>query len=160
MEKADLEDKWRDLQQTKLSKENQRALGETVHTSSSQEFASLDRTNKQKESFHQKRMDELNAELESIRNLSIAKERENVRLQREVERLAVEVGEQEAELKQLMSQEEEDRAKARIEGMMKKNLLADQLKDQSELLASIQTQIQSFATRTYPVLTKTAPDIM
>ena len=47
MEKADLEDKWRDLQQTKLSKENQRTLGETVHTSSSQEFASLDRTNKQ-----------------------------------------------------------------------------------------------------------------
>ena len=47
MEKADLEDKWRDLQQTKLSKENQRTLGETEHTSSSQEFAGLDRTNKQ-----------------------------------------------------------------------------------------------------------------
>ena len=29
MQKEDLEEKWREIQQTKLSKENQRALGES-----------------------------------------------------------------------------------------------------------------------------------
>ena len=52
MQKADLEEKWREIQQTKLSKENQRALGDTQPTSRSQEFAALDRINKQKEAFH------------------------------------------------------------------------------------------------------------
>ena len=79
MEKADLEDKWRDLQQTKLSKENQRTLGDTAVSTSSQEFASLDRTNKQKETFHHKRMDELNASLESIKNMSEVKAKENIK---------------------------------------------------------------------------------
>ena len=57
-------------------------------------------------------------------------------------------------------QEEEERAEIRMERMMKKNALADQIKDQSELLATIHTQIQAFATRTYPALSKTCPDIM
>jgi hypothetical protein len=52
MQKVDLEEKWREIQQTKLSKENQRLLGETAPTSRSQEFAGLDRVNKQKEAFH------------------------------------------------------------------------------------------------------------
>ena len=53
MQKADLEEKWREIQQTKLSRENQRQLGDTqAQTSRSQEFAALDRINKQKEAFH------------------------------------------------------------------------------------------------------------
>ena len=43
MQKEDLEEKWREIQQTKLSKENQRSLGESSQTSASQEFSALDK---------------------------------------------------------------------------------------------------------------------
>lgn len=49
-------------------------------------------------------MDELNSTLESINNLAEAKDRENVRLRKEVEKLAIEVAEQERELDALRSQ--------------------------------------------------------
>ena len=43
MQKEDLEEKWREIQQTKLSKENQRSLGESSQSSASQEFSALDK---------------------------------------------------------------------------------------------------------------------
>ena len=49
-------------------------------------------------------MDELNSNLESINNMAEAKDRENVRMRKEVEKLAVEVAEQERELDALRSQ--------------------------------------------------------
>ena len=49
-------------------------------------------------------MDELNSTLESINNMAEAKDRENVRMRKEVEKLAVEVAEQERELDALRSQ--------------------------------------------------------
>ena len=46
MQKEDLEEKWREIQQTKLSKENQRSLGESSQTSASQEFSALDKVSR------------------------------------------------------------------------------------------------------------------
>ena len=46
MQKEDLEEKWREIQQTKLSKENQRSLWESSQTSASQEFSALDKARK------------------------------------------------------------------------------------------------------------------
>ena len=46
----------------------------------------------------------MNSTLESINNMAEAKDRENVRMRKEVEKLAVEVAEQERELDALRSQ--------------------------------------------------------
>ena len=152
MHKSDLHQKWREIQQTKLSKENQRVLVETSQTSRSQEFAALDRINKQKEAFHAKRMEELNAILASIQEMDAEKKQENAQLEAQAALLEAEVEEQEAELQELVRREEEERKKARMERMMKKNRLKEQLKEQTALLNALQVQVKSFVTKTYPTL--------
>ena len=152
MQKSDLEEKWREIQQTKLSKENQRVLVETSQTSRSQEFAALDRINKQKEAFHQKRMEELDATLASITEMAEEKEKENEQLREEVRALEQEVLDQEAELEEMVRREEEERKKARMKMVMKKNRLTEQLREQTELLHTLQFQVQAFVTKTYPTL--------
>lgn len=152
MQKTDLEEKWREIQQTKLSKENQRVLVETSQTSRSQEFAALDRVNKQKEAFHAKRMEELDSSLATIQEMTEEKKRENRELERELEALEQEVREQEQELEQLVRREEEERKKVRMLRLMKKNRLMEQLRDQTELLNTLQFQVQNFVTKTYPTL--------
>ena len=152
MQKSDLEEKWREIQQTKLSKENQRVLVETSQTSRSQEFAALDRINKQKEAFHQKRLEELDITLASIIEMTEEKEDENNKLREEVRVLEREVLEQEEELDEMVRREEEERKKVRMSMVMKKNRLTEQLREQTELLHNLQYQVQAFVTKTYPTL--------
>ena len=81
MQKEDLEQKWREIQQTKLSKENQRSLGESSQASSSQEFSALDKANKQREVFHTKKMEELGNILSSFEDMIEAKRKDNESLE-------------------------------------------------------------------------------
>ena len=152
MQKTDLEEKWREIQETKLSKENQRVLVETNQTSRSQEFSALDRVNKQKEGSHFKRMDELNTVLESIQEMIDAKIKENKSLKQEIQELRKEIQVQEKELDTLVEEEEEERKKNRMLRVMKKNKVTDQLKDQTELMNALQVQVQTFVTKTFPTL--------
>jgi hypothetical protein len=81
MQKEDLEEKWREIQQTKLSKENQRSLGESSQSSTSQEFSALDKANKQREIFHAKRMEELGDIMASFEEMIEAKKKDNEALE-------------------------------------------------------------------------------
>lgn len=114
MDKADLEEKWREIQQTKLSKENQRVLVETTQTSRSQEFSTLDRINKQKESFHNKRMEELDKALTSFEEMRQQQQVENKDLEEQLGTLQAEVEAQEQQLAEQDRRDEEERANLRI----------------------------------------------
>ena len=153
MQKTDLDEKWREIQETKLSKENsQRVLVETNQTSRSQEFSALDRVNKQKEASHFKRLEELNTVLDSIQEMRDEKEKENKNLKQELEQLKEEVQSQEKDLEDLIQHEEEERKKVRMLRVMKKNKLKEQLKDQTDLMNALQVQVQTFVTKTFPTL--------
>ena len=128
MQKEDLEEKWREIQQTKLSKENQRALGEssqviaqaqqcpiiTIQASSSQEFSALDRANKQREVFHAKKMEELGNIMASFEEMIEAKKKDNELLEVEVVKLEEELKEEETELEAQSKAAEEEMAKVLI----------------------------------------------
>jgi len=152
MQKEDLEEKWREIQQTKLSKENQRSLGESSQASSSQEFSALDRANKQREVFHAKKMEELGNIMSSFEEMIEAKKKDNKLLEEEVVKLEQELKEEEAELEAQSKTVEEEMAKVRLRRVMKRNKLAEQIKEQQELLVNLQEQVDTFVTRTFPTL--------
>ena len=152
LEKADLEEKWREIQQTKLSKENQRVLVETSQTSRSQEFSALDRINKLKESFHNKRMEELDRSLAELQETRQHQRHDNQLLRRQTEQLQAELEAEERELEELERKDEEETANLRMTRMMKKNKLNEKLKEQADLLEALHLPVQTFATRTYPTL--------
>ena len=152
MQKEDLEEKWREIQQTKLSKENQRSLGESSQTSTSQEFSSLDKANKQREVFHGKRMEELETIMNSFEEMIEAKKKDNDALEAEVAEMEKEVAEQDRELIEQTKEAEQAQAKLRLTRVMKRNRLAEQIKEQQELLVSLQEQVDTFVTRTFPTL--------
>ena len=152
MQKEDLEDKWREIQQTKLSKENQRSLGESSQTSTSQEFSALDKANKQREIFHAKRMEELETVIKSFEEMIEAKRRDNEILEAEVTEMEKEVAEQDKELIEQTKEAEEAQAKLRLTRVMKRNRLAEQIKEQQELLVSLHEQVDAFVTRSFPTL--------
>jgi len=152
MQKEDLEEKWREIQQTKLSKENQRSLGESSQASSSQEFSALDRANKQREVFHAKKMEELGNIMSSFEEMIEAKKKDNELLEEEVVKLEQELKEEEAELEAQSKTVEEEMAKVRLRRVMKRNKLAEQIKEQQELLVNLQEQVDTFVTRTFPTL--------
>ena len=121
MQKEDLEEKWREIQQTKLSKENQRSLGDSSQTSTSQEFSALDKANKQREVFHAKRMEELETIMNSFEEMIEAKKRDNDALEAEVAEMENEVAEQDRELIEQTKEAEEAHAKLRLTRVMKRN---------------------------------------
>ena len=152
MQKADLEGKWREIQQTKLSKENQRSLGEASQASSSQEFSALDKANKQREVFHAKRMEELDTVVRSFEEMIEAKQQENVALEAEVLELEAAVSAQNEDLIKQTREAEEAAAAVRLTRVMKRNRLAEQIREQQELLLNLQEQVDTFMTRTFPTL--------
>ena len=152
MQKEDLEEKWREIQQTKLSKENQRSLGESSQTSASQEFSALDKANKQREIFHTRRMGELDNIIKSFEEMIEAKQSENDALEKEVIEFEAAVKKEKEELNEKTREEEEAQARLRLTRVMKRNKLADQIKEQQELLLSLQQQVDSFVLRTFPTL--------
>ena len=152
MQKEDLEEKWREIQQTKLSKENQRSLGDSSQTSTSQEFSALDKANKQREVFHAKRMEELETIMNSFEEMIEAKKRDNDALEAEVAEMENEVAEQDRELIEQTKEAEEAHAKLRLTRVMKRNRLAEQIKEQQEMLVSLQEQVDAFVTRSFPTL--------
>ena len=152
MQKEDLEEKWREIQQTKLSKENQRSLGDSSQSSTSQEFSALDKANKQRETFHARRMEELEAVIASYEEMIEAKRAENEALLAEVTEMERAVEEENRELVERTKEVEEAQAKLRLTRVMKRNKLADQFKEQQELLVSLQEQVDTFVLRTFPTL--------
>ena len=152
MQKEDLEEKWREIQQTKLSKENQRSLGDSSQSSTSQEFSALDKANKQRETFHARRMEELDSIIKSYENIIEAKRLENEALLAEVTEIEKAVEEENKELVEKTKEAEEAQAKMRLTRVMKRNKLADQIKEQQEFLISLQEQVDAFVLRTFPTL--------
>ena len=168
MQKEDLEEKWREIQQTKLSKENQRSLGESSQTSASQEFSALDKArkiylpsrvimlifqaNKQREIFHTRRMEELDSIIKSFEEMIEAKQKENKALEVEVADMEKSVEDENRELITKTLEEEEAGAKLRLRRVMKRNKLAEQIKEQQDLLISLQQQVDAFVLRTFPTL--------
>ena len=152
MQKDDLEEKWREIQQTKLSKENQRSLGESCQSSASQEFSALDKANKQREIFHARRMEELDTIIKSFEQMIEAKQKENEALENEVRDLETDLEEENKHLVETSRAEEEAQAKLRLTRIMKRNKLAEQIKDQQDLLISLQQQVDAFVLRTFPTL--------
>ena len=152
MQKEDLEEKWREIQQTKLSKENQRSLVDSSQSSTSQEFSALDKANKQRETFHARKMEELDIIITSYEEMIEAKRNENEALLAEVTELEREVEEENRELVERTKEVEEAQAKTRLTRVMKRNKLADQIKEQQELLISLQEQVDAFVLRTFPTL--------
>ena len=60
--------------------------------------------------------------------------------------------EENKELVEKTKEAEEAQAKIRLTRVMKRNKLADQIKEQQELLISLQEQVDAFVLRTFPTL--------
>ena len=81
-----------------------------------------------------------------------AKKVENELLLGEVLEMENEVELENKELLKQTKEAEEDQAKLRLTRVMKRNKLADQIKEQQELLMSLQEQVDAFVLRTFPTL--------
>jgi predicted RNase H-like nuclease (RuvC/YqgF family) len=97
-------------------------------------------------------MDELNSTLAALEEMVVQKGQENHALEAELDQLRSAVTAQEAELEQLVRAEEEGRATRRLEAMMRKNRLGEQLREQEQVMELLQLQIQTFLTSTFPTL--------
>ena len=136
-----------------------------MQASSSQEFSALDRANKQREVFHAKKMEELGSIMASFEEMIEAKKKDNELLEEEVVKLEQELKEEEAELEAQSKAAEEEMAKVllvlmiismqikmmtsrmklqvRLRRVMKRNKLAEQIKEQQELLVNLQEQVDA-----------------
>ena len=94
----------------------------------------------------------MSSALSSLEEMVAEKGAENHALEAELNELRESVARQEAELAQLVREEEEGRAARRLETMMRKNRLAEQIRDQEELIHLLQLQIQAFVSKTFPTL--------
>ena len=150
MQKADLEEKWREIQQTKLTKDNQRSLGD--QTSASQEFSALDRSNKQREAFHHKRMKELDQVIADYEDMINDKRRDNENLLAEIADLEKEVEEQEEDAEKQKKDTEKVVEEDRLYRLMKRRRLVEQIKEQNELMTNLRDQIDNYMLRTFPSL--------
>jgi predicted RNase H-like nuclease (RuvC/YqgF family) len=97
-------------------------------------------------------MEELGSVLSSLEEMVDKKGEENHALEAELVGLQAEVAGQEAELAELVRAEEEGRAARRLDQMMRKNRLGEQLKEQADLIDLLQLQIETFVTKTFPTL--------
>ena len=97
-------------------------------------------------------MEELDTIVKSFEEMIEAKKKDNESLEAEVAQAEQEVAEQERQVEQETKETEEEMSKLRLRRVMKRNKLAEQIKDQQELLVSLQQQVDTFVTRTFPTL--------
>lgn len=90
--------------------------------------------------------------MSSFEEMIEAKKKDNELLEEEVVKLEQELKEEEAELEAQSKTVEEEMAKVRLRRVMKRNKLAEQIKEQQELLVNLQEQVDTFVTRTFPTL--------
>ena len=99
-----------------------------------------------------RKMDELGSLLSSLEEMVDKKGEENRSLTTDLAELEEGVAAQEAELASLVLAEEAGRATRRLDQMMRKNRLAEQVKEQADLMDLLQLQIETFVTKTFPTL--------
>ena len=97
-------------------------------------------------------MEELETVIKSFEEMIEAKRRDNEILEAEVTEMEKEVAEQDKELIEQTKEAEEAQAKLRLTRVMKRNRLAEQIKEQQELLVSLHEQVDAFVTRSFPTL--------
>ena len=97
-------------------------------------------------------MEELESIIKSFEEMSEAKQKENKALEAEVAELEKSVELENRELIDKTREEEEAGAKLRLRRVMKRNRLAEQIKEQQDLLISLQQQVDAFVLRTFPTL--------
>ena len=97
-------------------------------------------------------MGELDSIIKSFEEMIEAKQSENDALEKEVIEFEAAVKKEKEELNEKTREEEEAQARLRLTRVMKRNKLADQIKEQQELLLSLQQQVDSFVLRTFPTL--------
>ena len=97
-------------------------------------------------------MEELESIIKSFEEMSEAKQKENKALEAEVAELEKSVEMENRELIDKTREEEEAGAKFRLRRVMKRNRLAEQIKEQQDLLISLQQQVDAFVLRTFPTL--------
>ena len=104
------------------------------------------------EIFHTRRMEELDNIIKSFEEMIEAKQEENKALEVEVAEMEKSVEEENRDLINKTREEEEAGAKLRLRRVMKRNKLAEQIKEQQDLLISLQQQVDAFVLRTFPTL--------
>ena len=97
-------------------------------------------------------MEELDSIIKSFEEMIEAKQKENKALEVEVAELEKSVEEENRELINKTREEEEAGAKLRLRRVMKRNKLAEQIKEQQDILISLQQQVDAFVLRTFPTL--------
>ena len=97
-------------------------------------------------------MEELDSIIKSFEEMIEAKLRENKALEVEVAEMEKSVELENRELIEKTREEEEAGAKLRLRRVMKRNRLAEQIKEQQDLLISLQHQVDAFVLRTFPTL--------
>ena len=157
MELEDLQNKWTDIQQTKLSKESRQTLisggnNNTTNDDINDDYSQLDKASKTTEEYLDKRLDELEKARKSVKEAVRAKEEENARLEKETKLLEAEVEAEKLELEKKRSEVLELEGGNRLGRMMKKNTLIHKIKEQHELILSLQDQLDTYMFRSFPSL--------
>ena len=97
-------------------------------------------------------MEELDNIIKSFEEMIEAKQEENKALEVEVAEMEKSVEEENRDLINKTREDEEAGAKLRLRRVMKRNKLAEQIKEQQDLLISLQQQVDAFVLRTFPTL--------
>lgn len=159
MEIEDLKAKWTEIQQTKLSKESRQVLRSAASAAGDRSnsvtgsYLQLDNSSKSANHYLNQRTYELDAKLAELVDKRQIKDSENLGLLEEVEQLEEEVKvqkkyveEKEAKLAEL---EKGDRVTTVV---MRRALLIRKIKEQHEMLLSLQDQVDTFMYRSFPSL--------
>ena len=175
MEYADLQMKWTEIQQTKVSykkfreitapskydfhfqltKESRHALqaGEHINKPTlAQEYAMLDKASTASERYLKDRIVKLESTLAEIRAAEAEKLAENEKLREEISELEIRLEEEREISKEAVLSELELNQPARMQRIMRRNRMIQKIKDQQGLMMNLQEQLENYMHRSFPSL--------
>jgi hypothetical protein len=155
MEYADLQAKWTEIQQTKLSKESRHALqaGEHINRPTlAQEYAILDRAATASEDYLKDRLKQLQQAHADILAAAEEKEIENITLKEEIDVQCRQLDREREFGKQAVMFELEDNQPQRMQRIVRRNKLVHKIKEQQDVLMNMQEQLDTYMYRSFPSL--------
>jgi len=155
MEYEDLQMKWTEIQQTKLTKENRHGLqaGEHINKPTlAQEYAMLDKAATGSESYLRNRIKKLENTLAEIKSAEADKESENEKLRQEIMEIETRLDEEREICKEAILSELEGNQPQRMQRIMRRNKMIQKIKDQETVMLNLQEQLDNYMHRSFPSL--------
>ena len=138
-----------------MTKESRHALqaGEHINKPTlAQEYAILDKAATASESYLKGRLKKEDEQLAEIQKATEEKDRENEVLQQEIKELEEKLQKEREANKDVIALEMEENQPQRMRRIMRRNQVIQKIKEQQDLMDSLQDQLENYMHRSFPSL--------